>query len=669
VVTPREQQTSTASGRDETGPTGKRLQVTKQVRQLDRVIIRFAGDSGDGMQLTGDRFTQETASFGNDLSTLPNFPAEIRAPAGTLPGVSSFQVHFADHDILTPGDAPDVLVAMNPAALRANIPDLPKGATIIVDTHDFTSRNLARAGYADNPLEDDTLDAYQVHQFDLTDLTVGAVKEFGLSRKDAARAKNMFALGLLSWLYGRPVDPTITFLERRFASKPAIRDANVTAFKMGWNFGETTETFAVSYEVRPAPMPSGTYRNITGNTALAYGLVAASVQSRLPLFLGSYPITPASDILHELSKHKQFGVVTFQAEDEIAGVGAALGASFGGALGVTTTSGPGIALKSETIGLGVMLELPLLVCDIQRGGPSTGLPTKTEQADLLQAMFGRNGEAPLPIVAPRSPGDCFDAALEAARIAVTYRTPVMLLSDGYLANGSEPWQIPDTGDLPAIEPDFATSPNHDTGSEGDGGRDFWPYLRDPETLARPWALPGTAGLEHRIGGLEKADGHGNISYDPANHDLMVRTRQAKVDRVADTIPPMEVDDPDGNARVLVLGWGSTYGPIGAAIRQVRAAGTPVAQAHLRHLNPFPSDLGDVLRRYDQVLVPEMNLGQLSMLLRARYLVDVVGYNAVRGLPFTSHELADAIADLVASLDEQHQATEGPHDTDVQGVRR
>jgi 2-oxoglutarate ferredoxin oxidoreductase subunit alpha len=617
--------------------------VTKQVRQLDRVIIRFAGDSGDGMQLTGDRFTQETASLGNDLSTLPNFPAEIRAPAGTLPGVSSFQVHFADHDILTPGDAPDVLVAMNPAALRANLPELPKGATIIVDTHDFTTRNLTRAGYSDNPLDDDTLDAYQVHPFDLTDLTVGAVKEFDLSRKDASRAKNMFALGLLSWLYGRPTEPTITFLERRFASKPAIRDANLTAFKMGWNFGETTEAFAVSYEVKPAPMPPGVYRNITGNVALAYGLVAASVQSRLPLFLGSYPITPASDILHELSKHKAFGVVTFQAEDEIAGVGAALGAAFGGALGVTTTSGPGIALKSETIGLGVMLELPLLVCDIQRGGPSTGLPTKTEQADLLQAMFGRNGEAPLPIVAPRSPGDCFDAALEAARIAVTYRTPVMLLSDGYLANGSEPWHIPDVAHLPAIDPAFATGPNHDTGREGDGQRDFWPYLRDPETLARPWALPGTAGLEHRIGGLEKADGHGNISYDPTNHDLMVRTRQAKVDRIADTIPPMEVEDPDGDARVLVLGWGSTYGPIGAAARQVRSAGTPVAQAHLRHLNPLPANLGDVLRSYERVIVPEMNLGQLAHLLRAKYLVDVQSYNQVTGLPFKAEHLAQAIA--------------------------
>jgi len=617
--------------------------VTKQVKQLDRVIIRFAGDSGDGMQLTGDRFTQETASFGNDLSTLPNFPAEIRAPQGTLPGVSSFQVHFADHDILTPGDAPDVLVAMNPAALRANLGDLPKGASIIVDTADFTSRNLSKAGYADNPLEDESLAEYAVHPVDLTGMTIEAVKEFGLSRKDASRAKNMFALGLLSWLYGRPVDSTIAFLEKRFARVPDIRDANVTAFRSGWNFGETTETFAVTYEVKPARMETGTYRNITGNLALSYGLLAASVQSGLPLFLGSYPITPASDILHELSKHKSFGVTTFQAEDEIAGIGAAIGASFAGSLGVTTTSGPGIALKSESIGLAVMTELPLLVIDVQRGGPSTGLPTKTEQADLLQAMFGRNGEAPVPIVAPRSPGDCFDAALEATRIAVTYRTPVMLLSDGYLANGSEPWRIPEVADLPGIDPAFATAPN-----TADG---FWPYQRDEDTLARPWAIPGTPGLEHRIGGLEKGDGHGNISYDPTNHDFMVRTRQAKVDRVADSIPPTEVDDPDGRARVLVLGWGSTYGPIGAGVRRVRRAGYHVAQAHLRHLNPFPRDLGDVLRRYDKVLVPEMNLGQLSMLLRARYLVDVVGYNHVRGLPLKAAELAEAIGELVGQAED------------------
>ncbi|MFC5176752.1 2-oxoacid:acceptor oxidoreductase subunit alpha [Nocardioides taihuensis] len=642
----------------------------KQVKQLDRVIIRFAGDSGDGMQLTGDRFTQESAAFGNDLSTLPNFPAEIRAPQGTLPGVSSFQVHFADHDILTPGDAPDVLVAMNPAALRANLGDLARGATVIVDTHDFTARNLTKAGYTANPLEDGSLDEYAVHPVDLTGMTVEAVKEFGLSRKDAARAKNMFALGLLSWMYGRPTDSTVAFLERRFARLPDIRDANVTAFKMGWNFGETTESFAVSYEIKPAPMSAGTYRNITGNLALSYGLVAAGVQSGLPVFLGSYPITPASDILHELSKHKAFGVTTFQAEDEIAGIGAALGASFAGRLGVTTTSGPGIALKSETIGLAVMTELPLLVIDVQRGGPSTGLPTKTEQADLLQAMFGRNGEAPVPIVAPRSPGDCFDAALEAARIAITYRTPVMLLSDGYLANGSEPWRIPEIADLPTIDPAFATGTNHGEGDDAE----YWPYLRDEATLARPWAVPGTPGLEHRIGGLEKGDGQGNISYDPANHDFMVRTRQAKVDRIADTLPPLEVDDPgaeDGEgAKVLVLGWGSTYGPIGAGVRRVRRAGYRVAQAHLRHLNPFPHDLGDVLARYDKVLVPEMNLGQLSLLLRARYLVDAIGYNRVRGLPLKAAELAEAIGELVAQaegIEVDLAALTAAHTTDVTEV--
>ena len=627
--------------------------MTKQVKQLDRVIIRFAGDSGDGMQLTGDRFTQETASFGNDLSTLPNFPAEIRAPQGTLPGVSSFQVHFADHDILTPGDSPDVLVAMNPAALKANLADIKKGATIIVDSHDFTPRNLNKAAYNQNPLEDDSLAEYDVHAFELTDMTVEAVKQFGLSRKDASRAKNMFALGLLSWMYGRPTESTVAFLERRFAKAPDIRDANVTAFNAGWYFGETTEAFVVSYEIKPAPMVAGTYRNITGNLALAYGLIAASTQSGLPLFLGSYPITPASDILHELSKHKRFGVTTFQAEDEIAGIGAALGAAFGGSLGVTTTSGPGIALKSETIGLGVMMELPLLIVDVQRGGPSTGLPTKTEQADLLQVMFGRNGESPVPVVAPQSPADCFDAALEAARIAITYRTPVVLLSDGMLANGSEPWKIPELADLPVIDPAFATQTNHTSAKSPDGEHDeFWPYLRDERTLARPWAVPGTPGLEHRVGGLEKGEGHGNISYDPANHDFMVRTRAAKVERIAQDIPPLEVDDPGADkgdkANVLVLGWGSTYGPIGAAVRQVRKAGLPVAQAHLRHLNPFPSDLGDVLKRYDAVMIPEMNLGQLSMLIRAKYLVDVVGYNHVRGLPLRAAELADAITDLVSA---------------------
>ncbi len=630
--------------------------MAKEVKQLDRVIIRFAGDSGDGMQLTGDRFTQQSAAFGNDLSTFPNFPAEIRAPQGTLPGVSSFQVHFADHDILTAGDAPDVLVAMNPAALKANLHDMKKGTTIIVDSNDFTTRNLQKAGYDGNPLEDDSLTDYTLNVLDLTGMTIEAVKEFGLSRKDAARAKNMFALGLLSWMYGRPTETTIAFLEKRFAKVPDIRDANVTAFKAGWNFGETTEVFAVQYEIKPARMAPGTYRNISGNLALAYGLVASGVQSNLPVFLGTYPITPASDILHELSKHKGFGVTSFQAEDEIAGVASAIGASFGGALGVTTTSGPGVALKSEAIGLAVMTELPLVIIDVQRGGPSTGLPTKTEQADLLQAMFGRNGEAPVPIVAPQSPGDCFDAALEATRIAVTYRTPVMLLSDGYLANGSEPWRIPEIDELPRIEANFATEPNH---TNDDGSETFWPYKRDEETLARPWAVPGTAGLEHRIGGLEKGDGHGNISYDPRNHDLMVRTRQAKVDRIAESLPPLQVDDPSGEpgqgqARVLVLGWGSTYGPIGAACRRVRKAGYDVAQVHLRHLNPFPNDLGEILKGYDKVLVPEMNLGQLSMLLRAKYLVDVVGYNQVNGLPLKAAELAEAITNLILSTDSESE---------------
>jgi 2-oxoglutarate ferredoxin oxidoreductase subunit alpha len=617
----------------------------KQVRAIDRVIIRFAGDSGDGMQLTGDRFTAETASFGNDLSTLPNFPAEIRAPAGTLPGVSSFQLHFADHDILTPGDAPDVLVAMNPAALKANVADLPDGATIVVDTSDFTARALKKVGYDTSPLDDGTLEPFKVHGLDLTGMTMEALKDFGLTRKEASRSKNMFALGLLSWMYGRPIEGTLAFLERKFAKHPAIRDANITAVKAGWNYGETTEDFAISYEVKPAPLPPGRYRNITGNLALAYGLIAASQRSGLPLFLGSYPITPASDILHELSKHKRFGVRTFQAEDEIAGIGAALGASFGGALGVTTTSGPGVALKSETIGLAVSLELPLIVCDIQRGGPSTGLPTKTEQADLLQAMFGRNGEAPVPIVAPSSPGDCFYAALEAARIALTYRTPVLLLSDGYLANGAEPWRIPAVADLPALDVEFASAPNHGTGN---GAATFWPYLRDPATGARPWAVPGTPGLEHRIGGIEKAEGSGNISYDPDNHDHMVRVRQAKVDGIAG-IPPLAVEDPSGEANLLVLGWGSTYGPIGAAVRRVRAGGTPVAQAHLRHLNPFPANTGEVLRSYDRVLVPEMNLGQLRLLLRGRYLVDVRGYNRVRGLPFKAEELADVIEKAISDV--------------------
>ncbi|WP_405870131.1 2-oxoacid:acceptor oxidoreductase subunit alpha [Streptomyces sp. NBC_00005] len=615
---------------------------TKDVRRLDRVIIRFAGDSGDGMQLTGDRFTSETASFGNDLSTLPNFPAEIRAPAGTLPGVSSFQLHFADHDILTPGDAPNVLVAMNPAALRANIADVPRGAEIIVNTDEFTKRAMQKVGYSASPLEDGSLDGYSLHPVPLTTLTVEALKEFDLSRKEAERSKNMFALGLLSWMYHRPTEGTEKFLRTKFAKKPQIAEANLAAFRAGWNFGETTEDFAVSYEVAPAAaaFPTGTYRNISGNLALAYGLIAASRQADLPLFLGSYPITPASDILHELSRHKNFGVRTFQAEDEIAGIGAALGAAFGGSLGVTTTSGPGVALKSETIGLAVSLELPLLVIDIQRGGPSTGLPTKTEQADLLQAMFGRNGEAPVPVIAPMTPADCFDAAMEAARIALAYRTPVMLLSDGYLANGSEPWRIPELDELPDLTVQFAQGPNH---TLDDGTEVFWPYKRDPQTLARPWAIPGTPGLEHRIGGIEKEDGTGNISYAPANHEFMVRTRQAKIDGI--DVPDLEVDDPH-EAATLVLGWGSTYGPITAAVRRLRAAGESVAQAHLRHLNPFPRNLGTVLKRYDKVVIPEMNLGQLATLIRAKYLVDAHSYNQVNGMPFKAEQLATALKEAI-----------------------
>jgi 2-oxoglutarate ferredoxin oxidoreductase subunit alpha len=611
-----------------------------QVHTLDRVVIRFAGDSGDGMQLTGDRFTADSAVFGNDISTLPNFPAEIRAPAGTLPGVSSFQLHFANYDIMTPGDRPDVLVAMNPAALKANIADLQRGGVIIADTADFTKRNLAKVGYDADPLTDGSLADYQLHALDLTGMTVAAVKEFGLSRKDASRSKNMFALGLLSWLYHRPTEGTLSFLTRKFASKPAIRDANVAAFKTGYAFGETTEVFAVTYEVAPAPMPAGRYRQISGNLALAYGLITAANKAGLPLFLGAYPITPASDVLHELSKHKRFGVTTFQAEDEIAGVGAALGASFAGHLGVTTTSGPGIALKAETIGLGVMTELPLIICDIQRAGPSTGMPTKTEQADLLQVMFGRNGEAPVPVIAAQSPADCFETAIEAVRMAIKYRTPVVILSDGYIANGAEPWRVPDLSAIPAIDPEFATEANS---TDRAGQPVFLPYLRDPETLARPWAIPGTADLQHRIGGIEKARDTGAVSYDPANHEEMVRTRQAKIDGIVRDIPDLVVDDPAGpegqHARVLVMGWGSTYGPIVAAVRRVRKTGRQVAYTHLRHLNPFPANLGAILRSYDQVIVPEMNLGQLAMLLRAKYLVDLHSYSRVRGLPISLSELA------------------------------
>ena len=612
--------------------------MAKPVEQLDRVVVRIAGDSGDGMQLTGDRLTSETALLGNDLATLPDFPAEIRAPAGSLPGVSGFQLHFADHDILTPGDRPDVLVAMNPAALKTNLADVPRGGTLILDRDAFSDRNLQKAGYASNPLEDRSLADFNLHALPLTTVTVEALKGIeGVTPRESERSKNFFALGLMSWLYGRPIDGTLAFIERKFSRRPEIAEANARAFRAGYHYGETSEDFLVSYEVKPARLRPGTYRNLTGNQALSLGLVAASVRSGLPLFLGAYPITPASGILEELARHKRFGVRTFQAEDEIAASGAALGAAFGGSLGVCTSAGPGVVLKAETVGLAVALELPLLILDIQRAGPSTGMPTKPEQADLLMVLFGRNSESPVPVLAASTPGNCFDMALEAARIALKYRTPVYLLSDAYLANGSEPWPIPDVDSLPDISVEFATEPNVDG--------TFQPYLRDAETLARPWAIPGTPGLEHRIGGLEKEDVTGNVSYDPDNHDRMVRLRAQKVAGIAADIPELEVDDPDG-AGLLVLGWGGTYGPLAAAVRRVRERGGNVAQAHLNYLNPFPRNTGDVLRRYERVLVPEINLGQLRKLVRAEFLVDAVGYNRVRGRPFTSAEVAEAIEALL-----------------------
>jgi len=597
--------------------------------KLEKVVIRFAGDSGDGMQLTGDRFTSEAALFGNDLATQPNYPAEIRAPQGTLPGVSSFQIQIADYDILTAGDRPDVLVAMNPAALKANIGDLPRGGLVIANSDEFTKRNLAKVGYESNPLENDELADYNVQAVAMTSLTLGAVEEIGASKKDGQRAKNMFALGLLSWMYGRPIETSETFIREKFARKPDVADANVLALKAGWNYGETTEAFATTYEVAPAKLKSGEYRQISGNTALAYGLVAAGHLADLQVMLGSYPITPASDILHELSKHKNFNVLTFQAEDEIAGIGSAIGASYGGALGVTTTSGPGISLKSEAIGLAVMTELPLVVIDVQRGGPSTGLPTKTEQADLLQAMFGRNGESPVAVLAPRSPSDCFDIAVEAVRIAIKYHTPVIVLSDGAIANGSEPWRIPDITSYPAIEHAFVEQ-----------GQPFQPYARDPQTLARQFAIPGTPGMEHRIGGLESANGSGNISYDPANHDLMVRLRQEKIAGIE--VPDLQVEDPTGDAELLLLGWGSSYGPIGEACRRARRKGIKVAHAHLQYLNPFPGNLEEVLKRYPTVVAPEMNLGQLALLLRGRFLVDVQSVTKVQGMAFLADEIEGVI---------------------------
>ncbi|WP_170219897.1 2-oxoacid:acceptor oxidoreductase subunit alpha [Mycolicibacterium hodleri] len=609
--------------------SGSEAGTNSTPQKLEKVVIRFAGDSGDGMQLTGDRFTTEAALFGNDLATQPNYPAEIRAPQGTLPGVSSFQIQIADFDILTAGDRPDVLVAMNPAALKANVGDLPRGGLIIANSDEFTKRNLAKVGYDSNPLEGDELSDYVVQAVAMTSLTLGAVEEIGASKKDGSRAKNMFALGLLSWMYSRELEHSERFIREKFARKPEIAEANVLALKAGWNYGETTEAFGTTYEVSPAKLKSGEYRQVSGNTALAYGIVVAGQLANTQVMLGSYPITPASDILHELSKHKNFNVLTFQAEDEIAGIGAALGASYGGALGVTSTSGPGVALKAEAIGLGVMAELPLLVVDVQRGGPSTGLPTKTEQADLMQALYGRNGESPVAVLAPQSPSDCFEIAVEAARIALTYRTPVILLSDGAIANGSEPWRIPDVTTFEAIDHTFAKA-----------GEPFQPYARDPETLARQFAVPGTPGLEHRIGGLESANGSGNITYEPKNHDLMVRLRQAKIDGI--TVPDLVVDDPSGEAELLIVGWGSSYGPIGEACRRARRQSIKVAHAHVRHLNPLPGNLGDVLRSYPNVVLPEMNLGQLALLLRGKFLVDIQSVTKVEGMAFLAEEVEGII---------------------------
>ncbi len=629
-----------------------------KVEQVDRVVIRFAGDSGDSMQVTGDQFTNESAIFGNDLSTLPNFPAEIRAPAGTLAGVSAFQVHISDHDILTPGDAPNILVAMNPAALRANVGDLPVGGTIVLNSDAFDDRALDKAGYGADPRADNSLSSFKVYEVPMTTLTLEACKPTGAKPRDAERSKNFFALGLISWLYQRPTDATDKWIGDRYGKNQIVVDANRLAFRAGYNFGETAELFDSVYEIAPAEHEPGTYTNITGNTALAWGLIAAAQLAGVSIFLGSYPITPASDILHELSKHKNFGVRTLQAEDEIAGIGAALGAAFGGALGITTTSGPGIDLKAETVGLAVSLELPLLIVDIQRGGPSTGLPTKTEQSDLLHVMFGRHGEAPVPIVAAKTPAHCFDAAIEAVRIALKYRTPVYLLSDGYLANGSEPWRLPAVSDLPDISTTFASAlaTNGDPNGTADGDGDaepapvFQPYARDPETLARPWALPGTPGLEHRIGGLEKEDITGDVSYDPINHEKMVHLRAAKIAGIAKDIPLVDLDDESGDARVLLLGWGSTYGAIAAAVRRVRAIGKSVAQAHLVHLNPFPSNLGEVLGSYERVIIPEGNLGQLTRLVRSDFLVDARLLSRVQGTPFRVAEIERAALDALAELE-------------------
>jgi 2-oxoglutarate/2-oxoacid ferredoxin oxidoreductase subunit alpha len=612
--------------------------TTTPTEELDKLVIRFAGDSGDGMQLAGSRFTDASALFGNDLATLPSFPAEIRAPAGTLPGVSSFQVQIADFDILTAGDAPDCLVAMNPAALMRNLKDLRQGGTLIVNTDTFDERNLAKAGYESDPLEDDSLNGYRVIKVPMDELTKEAVKDTGVSGRNVLRSKNFFALGLMAWLFHRPTEPTIEWVEKKFAKLPEVAAANKAAFQAGYTFGVATEATKITFEVKPAALREGTYTNVNGNTALAWGLIIASQKAGIPLFYGSYPITPASDILHELSRRKNFGVRTFQAEDEIAGVGAAVGAAFAGNLAVTGSSGPGIALKSETISLCFMLELPMIVINVQRGGPSTGLPTKPEQSDLLFTLYGRHGESPVPVLAIASPSEAFGMAIEAARIAIKYMTPVILLSDNQIANGSEPWLLPDIDAIPEIEVGFATKPNGPDGT-------FLPYMRNVDTFARPWAVPGTRGLEHRIGGLEKESVSGNVSYDPSNHQLMTDTRAWKVANIANDIPPVEVDGDEG-AKLLVLGWGSTYGSIRAAARRVRLAGHEVATAHLRYLNPLPNNLGDVLRSYDKILIPEMNTGQLLKVIRAEYLLNAVGQNKVAGEPFKVTEITEKILEMV-----------------------
>jgi 2-oxoglutarate ferredoxin oxidoreductase subunit alpha len=611
------------------------IDVLKRKREvIDQAVIRFCGDSGDGMQITGSQFTNTVALYGNDLATFPDYPAEIRAPAGTLPGVSGFQVHFSSSDVYTPGDSVDALIAMNPAALAVNLADLKKNGILIVNLDDFKETDLRKAQIKVSPLEDHSLDGYRLFAVELTRLTRAALKELGLDAKSVDRCKNFFALGMCYWLYNRPMDSTTRWLEDKFKKNPVLVQANKLAMQAGYSYCEATEAFQVSYEIPPAKLAPGMYRNISGNTALAMGFVAASQKAGIPLFLGSYPITPASDILHELSMFKDFGVMTFQAEDEIAAVTSAIGAAYAGSLAITTTSGPGMALKTEAIGLAIAVELPIVICDIQRGGPSTGLPTKTEQADLLQAMYGRNSEAPIPVIAASSPGDCFWVAIEASRIALKYMVPVIVLSDGYLANGAEPWRIPNVEDLPEIPVLFETNPE-----------DFHPYRRNQETLARPWAIPGTPGLEHRLGGLEKQDVTGNISYDPINHEHMVRLRAAKVEAIAQDIPDA-VPEGDASGDLLIVAWGSTHGPITAALNTQRGKGARIGHVHLRHLNPLPRNLGEVIKRFKKVLVPEMNMGQLSMILRAKYLVDAVGYNKIQGKPFKQSEIEDKIQELV-----------------------